>query len=118
MLNYFISAILLIVMIFFEATQPPTIGSSIIPHLDKIAHFFAFGLLAFLLIMAFRPSGVAIQWSDVIVVCIIVLSITVADELVQTLNATRQASLGDITAGCLGAFSVSSVMKFRRNRIR
>ncbi len=96
--------------------MPPTIGNQTIPHLDKLAHFFAFGLLAFLLIKAIRPPGFAIQWGDVLVVCVAVLGFAAADELVQIFNTTRQASLADMGAGCLGAFSFTSVTKLRRDR--
>jgi VanZ family protein len=115
-LCYLFSVVLLVSSIFIEATLPPTIGNATIPHLDKLAHFFAFGLLAFLLIQTAKPSGAEIQWGDVLVVCVAVLGFTVADEVIQIFNTTRQASLGDIGAGCLGAFSFVSVTKIRRDR--
>ncbi len=117
-LFYFFSAFLLILSIFIEATQPPSIGNGMIPHFDKLVHFCAFGFLAFLLVKVFKPSGTLIQWLDVFVICLVVLGVTIADEFIQTFNATRHASLGDISAGCLGALSIVSVIKYRRSCVK
>ena len=41
--------VVVVVSVFFESTLSPTINNHVIPHLDKIAHFFTFGLIAWLL---------------------------------------------------------------------
>jgi len=48
--------IAVVLAVLFESTQPPTINNDVIPNLDKIAHFFVFGLIAWLFasVLSFR----------------------------------------------------------------
>ena len=116
MLIYVFFVLFFIGIIFFEATLPPSVGSAVIPHLDKVAHFLAFGLLGFLLLNAMRPVWMSVLWKDVMLVCVLVVLVSVADEYVQAFNVTRQASLGDVLAGALGAFTVTLWVKIRRKQ--
>jgi len=113
-LVYACATLAFIAALFVEATQPPTIGNGVIPHLDKGVHFAAFGLLAFLLIKLIRPA--TIRLTDLFVVCLIVLGVSATAEWIQTYHSARDANLADIGAGLLGAFSMTLMVKIRCDR--
>jgi len=116
MLAYACATLAFIAALFVEATQPPTIGNGVIPHLDKGVHFAAFGFLAFLLIKLIRPA--TIRLTDLFLVCLIVLGVSAAAEWIQTYHSARDANLADIGAGLLGAFSMTLLVKIRCDRGR
>ena len=114
MLSYVFFSLLIVGAIFFESTLPPSIGGGSIPHVDKIAHFFAFGLLAFFLLNAIRPIQEVILWKHVLLVCVLVMFASAGNEYIQAFNATRQASFDDAIAGVLGGFFFTVIMKARQ----
>ena len=101
-------------LLLFEATLPPIIGNKVIPNLDKLAHFTAFGLLAFFIIKAFLPSNKRVCWLSITLICLIAIGVSIADEVIQSFTAGRDADVKDIIAGFLGAFVISLGVKLRR----
>jgi len=102
-LSWFLVFLSLAVGIFIEALHAPTIDDQIIPHLDKMAHVAAFGMLAFLLFQAVRSSGVVIRWPATVVMVLAIAVLGAMDEWVQSFSPGRMASLGDSLADILGA---------------
>jgi len=102
-LVYLLAFVLLGSAIFIEALRVPTIDNSIMPHLDKMAHIAAFGLLAFLLFQFVRSAGFTIRWPVPAVVVLVVTILGIIDEWVQSFAPGRIASLGDGLSDVAGA---------------
>jgi len=100
-------AILLVVLltaIAFESTLPATINNDVVPHLDKVVHFFVFGMVAWLLAGAISAHYKSLK-SDFLVVCISIVLVAllgVGDEWIQSFTPSRHAELNDVLADIAG----------------
>lgn len=99
-LHYAVGFFLWLAVIFWSASQPGSGESQAISGLDKIQHFVAYGVLAFLLAKAiYRYYG----WSSMVVIVLAVVLIGVCDELYQATIVNRTSSLFDVVADGVGA---------------
>jgi len=57
--------LLVLASVAFESTLAPSINNHLIPHLDKIAHFFVFGIIAWLIASVFFYRFGAVSPSQV-----------------------------------------------------
>lgn len=89
-------------IIFWSASQPGSGQPQAFSGLDKIQHFTAYGVLAFLLAKAIYRRY---SWSGLVVIVMAVILFGVCDELYQATIPNRSSSLADVIADGLGAFT-------------
>lgn len=84
----------------------PTVDSWDFLSFDKLAHFFVFAVLSFLLILGFSKqyTFLFIRYNAVIVAVVFSFVYGLSIELVQTFIPDRGAELADIVANSLGVF--------------
>ena len=110
---------LVLAAVTFESTLPPTINNNLIPHLDKIAHFFTFGIIAWLTASTichltsrvsegesrFRkrgsPGGHLTAATASILLAVL---LGLANEYIQSFTPGRLSELNDVLADMAGAF--------------
>ena len=104
----FLPALGVMTMIFALSHQPADDLPSLLPHFDKIAHFFIYGLLAAALVGAFEPGlRQRRPWLVVGAIVLWCLAYGLSDEFHQSFIPGRSPSLTDIVADTLGAVVVS-----------
>jgi len=93
--------IAVVLAVLFESTQPATINNNVIPNLDKIAHFFVFGLIAWLFasVLSFRLS----PRSSYLTAFILVSVLGCLNEYIQSFTPGRFTELNDVYADMAGA---------------
>jgi len=105
-------------VIFWSASQPGSGQPQAFSGLDKIQHFVAYGVLAFLLAKAtYRRYG----WSSLVVIVMTVILLGVCDELYQSTIVNRSSSIADVIAdgiGALAGFSVAWMWQVYNDRKR
>lgn len=113
-LPWALGALLWSALIYWLSSQPggnPRLEAIEFPGLDKIAHFFAFGVLAALLAQAFRDVGDV--WSLVLAV-VLTSAFGVTDELHQRFTPGRDPNVLDWVADTLGAIAFTVAVWFLR----
>ncbi len=86
--------------IFWSASQPGSGQVQAFEGLDKIQHFFAYGVLAFLLAKSiYRCFG----WNSLVIVVMTTILLGVCDELYQATIPNRSSSIADVIADGIGA---------------
>ena len=101
---YRLPVIVLCLFIFWQSSYPSMISTSLFPHEDKVLHFGAWALLAFLCARSlfaekpFWPVG-RIKLIVIVFACLFGLS----DEIHQAFVSSRSASAGDFAADCAGS---------------
>lgn len=99
--------VFLTVSMGFLIQNPPNMGASTIPHMDKIAHFFLFMILAATMHLAFAPRA----WVGLL----ILLMYGIAIEWIQHHIPGRGAEVMDVVADMLGALTFYGLLLlFRR----
>lgn len=85
----------------------PTIDSWDLLSIDKIAHFFVFAVLCFLLILGFSKqyTFIFIRYNAVIMAIVISFVYGLSIELAQILIPDRGAEWADLLANSLGVFT-------------
>jgi len=86
--------------IFWSASQPGSGQPQVFAGLDKIQHFVAYGVLAFLLAKA---SYHRFGCNSMVVIVVVVILFGVWDELYQATIPNRDSSIGDVIADGIGA---------------
>ncbi|NOX26930.1 MAG: VanZ family protein [Gammaproteobacteria bacterium] len=87
-------------LIFWSASQPGSGQAQAFEGLDKIQHFFAYGVLAFLLAKSiYRHFG----WNSLVIVVMTTILLGVCDELYQATIPNRSSSIADVIADSIGA---------------
>jgi VanZ family protein len=81
----------------------PAVPPPVIPHLDKLIHAVAYGLLALLLARALRQSWRAALAELAFVAAVWAVAYGTAVELLQMTRPERTPSMGDILANAVGA---------------
>lgn len=100
-----------VALLFYLGSKP--IGGGLFSHpFDKVAHFTFYAGLAFLIWLALGGRS---RWADFTAVIVAVL-IGTADETVQRMIPTRQASLADLLFDMLGAFAAVWLLCWLRAR--
>ncbi|MBL1433449.1 MAG: hypothetical protein COC09_06145 [Gammaproteobacteria bacterium] len=87
-------------IIFWSASQPGSGQPQAFTGLDKIQHFIAYGMLAFLLAKAMTSH---FSWKSMLVIVMAVVLLGVCDELYQATIANRTSSISDVVADGVGA---------------
>jgi len=90
-------------MLFIESSKPSAAILGLLPQLDKVAHFFAFGLLGYMLCALsyqLKPKP-TIQFFSMPL--LVVLLTGILEESYQLIVPGRTASLVDLSADLLGA---------------
>gem|GEM_PF-1575540 len=101
-----------VALLFYLGSKP--IGGGLFSHpFDKVAHFTFYGGLATLVWLAL---GGRARWVDFTAVILAVL-IGTADETVQRMIPTREASLADLLFDMLGAFAAVWLLCWFRARL-
>jgi len=112
---------IIIALVAYESSCPPSIDNSVVPNLDKLVHFCVFGGIAWLLARVL-DSKAYFGYSDLVIVLFSLLCVTllgVADEYEQSFTATRQSDLGDVLADVAGGFFGLVVwLAFKEHRTR
>ncbi len=75
-------------------------ATRLIPHFDKVVHFFVFGLLATLALRAFSPASR--RWLGAAVAIALTSAFGLADEFHQSTNPVRHFSWFDWVADTVG----------------
>ncbi|MDQ6953875.1 MAG: VanZ family protein [Mariprofundaceae bacterium] len=111
-----------IAAIAFESTCPPSLPNDVFSNLDKMAHFFAFGFVAWFVATALVHQKKNESWGFVVIVSFLLTSLlAIGNEWIQSFNPNRVVSLGDILAGMSGAASfalawrVMTMRKLQKN---
>lgn len=100
---FILLSIVWIAILFTESSQPPAPILGEVSGLDKVAHFFAFGVLAILICGAAFNLYPGAGLSKYITPLLIVTIIGLADELYQLSNPNRAFELLDLVADISGA---------------
>lgn len=96
--------------IFIQSSGPVTPDIPSFPFQDKLLHFMAFGMLAFLCARAVKNQKPLWRTGTVHLAAILIASFYgLTDELHQTLVPERNASLWDFLADCTGSIFGSLV---------
>ena len=101
---YRLPVIVLCLFIFWQSSYPSLISTSLFVHEDKVLHFGAWALLAFLCarsLFAEKPlwSAGRIKLFVIVFACLFGLS----DEIHQAFVLSRSASAADFAADCAGS---------------
>jgi len=105
-LFYRLPVIALCIFIFWQSSFPSVISEPLFPHEDKVLHFSAYALLAFLFcrdLITEKPlfSPLKIKIITIVFVCLYGLS----DEIHQAFVPSRSASVFDFIADCAGSIA-------------
>ncbi|OIO68687.1 MAG: hypothetical protein AUJ57_09870 [Zetaproteobacteria bacterium CG1_02_53_45] len=132
---YRVTPLLLIAAVgaaFYESTMPPTIndkvnavfgregalGYSVIPHLDKIAHFFTFGLIALLISIVLSHLTSSIGRLTIAITSLgLATLLGLANEYIQSFSPGRATELNDVLADMAGAIVFLTVWAIVRMRV-
>jgi VanZ family protein len=98
------------IMIFYFSSLSGHLLPSSIRDFDKVLHFCVYSLLAFLFYRSFRKSGM--KRHIFLFSLLITTMYAVTDEIHQLYVPGRVASLGDVSADIIGAFSGSALAYF------
>jgi len=95
---------ILLMAIAFESTLAPTINNDVIPHLDKLVHFFVFGIVAWLLAIVLSTcfTSLGSGFFLVFTTLMLVLLLGSVDEWIQSFTASRHAEVNDVLADIAG----------------
>ncbi|MDQ6968293.1 MAG: VanZ family protein [Mariprofundaceae bacterium] len=97
--------IFLLLAVGFESTCAATINNDVIPYLDKMVHFFVFGLLAYLIaISLFKMRSQASLLGVAIISLILVALLGMGNEWIQSFTPGRIAGVDDVLADMFGGF--------------
>jgi VanZ family protein len=94
-------------LIFLLSSQSELPAPSLFWGQDKVAHFVAFGVLAFLLAHSLGPWEGKLTLREALFVTLMVAIYGVFDESHQMFVPGRDPSLGDLAADVLGGFLVA-----------
>lgn len=89
---------LLLATVIFFASGRSHVAAPAVPHIDKIAHFCVYGLLATLVVRLGRASPA--PW----IALVVVMAYGLTDEWHQSFTQGRSVELADWIADTLGAF--------------
>ncbi len=90
--------------IFWQSSYPGIIKEPLFPYDDKVLHFLVYGLLAFLTARNVAADKPTRSTSKIAFISIVFCSLYgLSDEIHQAFVPTRQASVADFIADCLGS---------------
>ncbi|MBT3175816.1 MAG: VanZ family protein [Desulfobacula sp.] len=103
---YRLPVIILCLFIFWQSSYPGIISKSLFSYQDKVLHFVAWSLLAFLFARDLACeksfwSPAKIKITAILFACLFGLS----DEIHQAFVSSRDASFGDFIADCAGSIA-------------
>lgn len=105
--------------IFIMSSMSSPVGRDPFPYFDKVAHFFVYGVFAFLI---FRGITRTTGNSNFLLIAILTVVITVAygmsDEFHQLFVPTRNPDVKDIAADGVGAMAAVTILYIRRRFFR
>ena len=101
---YRLPVVALCIAIFWQSSFPGMITQPLFLHDDKVLHCLAYALLAFLATRSLVADRPDITLFKIRVIAIIFASLYgLSDEVHQAFVPTRDASIGDFMADCLGS---------------
>jgi VanZ family protein len=90
-------------VIFFLSSQPGIDIPPPFPHMDKVLHAIAFGVLGFLLLGAFRPGVRGYSRKQLVIAITIAGTYGILDEIHQRYVPGRMPDALDVMADLVGA---------------
>lgn len=98
--HYAVACLIWGILLWVSASQPGSGQPQAIPGIDKVQHFFAYGIFAVLMAKAtYRHHN----WGSMVVILMSVILFAVCDERYQASIPGRSSSLGDVVADTIGA---------------
>ena len=96
--------LILLMAIAFESTCEPSIDNSLIPNLDKMIHFFVFGVVGWFLAMllSIGLGRHASRLKLFFISLLLILLLGSGDEWIQSFTLTRHAEMNDVLADVAG----------------
>ena len=118
-------ALALLIFMSWAVVQADTGSSSIfldivqfLPYGDKVGHFFLYGLLALLTVIACNYKCVQVKGYQVPLGAIIVLSLAIIEEITQIFMINRTFDLVDVLADIAGVCCFIFILnKYRATRV-
>jgi VanZ family protein len=93
----------LIIGVLVESTLPSTINNNTVSHLDKLVHFLAYGLIAYLSAMVLTCNNSNITAYKLMGITLFVSGLGITAEFIQSYTPGRDATVYDIYADVVGA---------------
>jgi VanZ family protein len=95
-------------------------GQEIIPHFDKLGHFFLMGVLALLVNLNLRCRRLKLPYMNVLLGSVIVFTLALVEELSQLIILYRTFDWADLLANSLGILVFGQIawhwQKYRTSR--
>ena len=103
---YWLPIILYCLLIYIQSAHPSPEQIPSFPFVDKGLHFAAYGVLGILFYRAYRTLRIKTNMHLLMVLSAVSASLYgISDEIHQSFVPFREASVGDVIADTIGAFS-------------
>jgi len=103
---YWLPLILYCLFIYIQSAHPSPEQIPSFPLVDKVLHFFAYGFMGFLFYRAYQTLRIKDNIQLLMLLSVVSASLYgISDEIHQSFVPFRDASVGDVIADIIGAFS-------------
>ena len=103
---YWLPLILYCLLIFIQSANPSPEQIPSIPFVDKVLHFTAYGIMGILFYRAYQTLRIKDNIQLLMLLSVVSASLYgISDEIHQSFVPFREASVGDVIADTIGAFS-------------
>ena len=103
---YWLPLILYCLLIFIQSANPSPEQIPSIPFVDKVLHFTAYGIMGILFYRAYQTLKIKDNIQLLMLLSVVSASLYgISDEIHQSFVPFREASVGDVIADTIGAFS-------------
>ena len=103
---YWLPLILYCLLIFIQSANPSPEQIPSIPFVDKVLHFTAYAIMGILFYRAYQTLRIKDNIQLLMLLSVVSASLYgISDEIHQSFVPFREASVGDVIADTIGAFS-------------
>ena len=103
---YWLPLILYCLFIYIQSAHPSPEQIPSIPFIDKVLHCAAYGIMGILFYRAYQTLRIKDNIHMLILISVVSASLYgISDEIHQSFVPFREASVGDVIADIIGAFS-------------
>ncbi len=103
---YWLPLILYCLFIYIQSAHPSPEQIPSIPFIDKVLHCAAYGIMGILFYRAYQTLRIKDNIHMLILISVVSASLYgISDEIHQSFVPFREASIGDVIADIIGAFS-------------